>query len=140
MVENLYSLLANIGYSHPLHPMLTHIPMGMIIGMVVFAFLGLIWKNKNFDQTAYYCSVFALVAIPLVISAGILDWLHFQQGEWNSYIIAKMILAAILTILLIFSVILKRKGSTPSRMVLVYILCLACAAGLGYSGGQLVYG
>ncbi len=140
MVENFYSLLAKIGYSHPLHPMLTHVPMGMIIGMVVFSFLGLIWKNKNFDQTAYYCSVLALVAIPLVIGAGILDWLHFQQGEWNNYIVAKMILAAILTILLIFSVVLKKKGASPSRMMLIYILCLACAAGLGYSGGQLVYG
>jgi len=140
MVENLYSMLEKVGFSHPLHPMLTHIPMGMIIGMVVFSFLGLIWKNKNFDQTAFYCSVFTLVAILPVISAGILDWLHFLEGEWNVYIIVKMVLATILTILLIFSVILKKRGTTPNKMLLIYILCLACAGGLGYSGGQLVYG
>ena len=87
MVENFYSLLAKIGYSHPLHPMLTHIPMGMIIGMVVFSFIGFIWKEKNFGQTAYYCAVFALVAILPVISAGVLDWLHFQQGEWSKPIL-----------------------------------------------------
>lgn len=140
MVENLYSLLAKIGYSHPLHPMLTHIPMGMIIGMVVFSFIGLIWKDKNFGQTAFYCSVLALVAILPVIGAGLLDWLHFQQGEWNPYIIAKMILAAVLTALLIFVVILKRKGTQPGKMFLIYFLCLACAGGLGYCGGTLVYG
>jgi uncharacterized membrane protein len=140
MVENLYSLLTKIGFSHPLHPMLTHVPMGMIIGMVVFSFLGLIWKNSNFGQTAFYCSVLALLTILPVIAAGILDWLHFQEGEWNVYIIVKMVLGVILTILLIFSVLLRRKGATPSKMLLIYILCLACAGGLGFSGGQLVYG
>lgn len=140
MVENLYSLLEKVGFSHPLHPMLTHVPMGMIIGMVVFSFLGLIWKNGNFGQTAFHCSVLALLAILPVIGAGMLDWLHFQEGEWNVYIIVKMILGVLLTILLIFSVILKRRGTTPNKMLLIYILCLACAGGLGFSGGELVYG
>ena len=140
MVENLYSFLTKMGFSHPLHPMLTHVPMGMIIGMVVFGFIGLIWKEKNFGQTAFYCSVLALVAILPVIGAGILDWLHFQEAEWNVYIIVKMILGVVLTLLLLFSVILKRKGLTPGKLLLIYLLCLACAGGLGYSGGQLVYG
>jgi LytS/YehU family sensor histidine kinase len=69
-----------------------------------------------------------------------LDWLHFQEGEWNVYIIVKMILGFLLTILLIFSVILKRRGTTPNKMLLIYILCLACAGGLGFSGGELVFG
>ena len=140
MVENFYSLLAKIGYSHPIHPMLTHIPMGMVIATVVFSFLSLIWKEKNFAQTAYYCTVFALVAILPVMSAGFLDWLHFQQGEWSPYIIIKMILAGVLTVLLIFAVILYRKGTLPGKMFLIYLLCLGCAGGLGYCGGTLVYG
>jgi uncharacterized membrane protein len=140
MVENFYSLLTKIGYSHPLHPMLTHVPMGMIIGMVIFSFLGLIWKNRNFGQTAFYCSVLALVALLPVAGTGILDWLHFQQAEWNVFIIAKMILAGVLTLLLILSIVLKEKAATPGRMLLIYLLCLACAGGLGYAGGHLVYG
>ena len=40
MVESLYTFLAAVGFTHPLHPMLTHVPMGMIIGMVVFSLLG----------------------------------------------------------------------------------------------------
>jgi uncharacterized membrane protein len=140
MIENLYSFLAALGFTHPLHPMLTHVPMGMIIGMVVFSLLGLMWQNQNFSQTAFHCSVLALVAVVPVIGAGVLDWLHLQHGEWNGYIIAKMILGTLLTILLAISVILKRKGVGPGRMLLLYLLCLACAGGLGYSGGQLVYG
>jgi uncharacterized membrane protein len=140
MVESLYSFLAALGFTHPLHPMLTHVPMGMIIGMVVFALLGQIWQNNNFSQTAFHCSVLALVAVVPVIGAGILDWLHLQQGAWNGYIIAKMILGTLLTILLAMAVILKRKGVGPGKMLLLYLLCLACAGGLGYSGGELVYG
>jgi hypothetical protein len=114
--------------------------MGMIIGMVIFSFLGLIWKNRNFGQTAFYCSVVALAAVLPVTGAGLLDWLHFQQGEWNVYIIAKMILAGVLTFVLILSIVLKEKGATPGKMLLIYLLCLACAGGLGYAGGELVYG
>jgi hypothetical protein len=80
------------------------------------------------------------VALLPVAGSGILDWLHFQQGEWNVYIIAKMILAGVLTLLLILSIVLKEKAATRGKMLLIYLLCLACAGGLGYAGGQLVYG
>lgn len=140
MIDSLYAFLANIGFTHPLHPMLTHVPMGMIIGMAVFSLVGMLAKNNTLMQTAFHCSVLALAAVVPVVGAGILDWLHLLQGSWNPYIIIKMILAAILTLLLVLSIILKRRGASPGRMVLVYLFCLACAAGLGYSGGELVYG
>jgi len=140
LVESLYSFLAMVGFSHPLHPMLVHVPMGMIIGMVIFALLALKWQDKHFAETAYYCSIVALVFIGPVIIAGLLDWQHLQQGEWNNLIIIKMILGVILTVLLVFSVTLKVKGAAPGRLLLFYLLCLACAGGLGYTGGELVYG
>lgn len=140
MVENIYSLLESIGFSHPLHPMLTHIPMGMIIGMVVFSSLALVRQNGTLDKTAYHCSVLALLSILPVIVAGILDWLQFQEGEWNEFIIIKMVLGGVLTVLLTASVIFKKRESTNKKMFLIYLACLACAGGLGYSGGELVYG
>jgi uncharacterized membrane protein len=140
MVESLYSLLAAVGFTHPLHPMLTHIPMGMIIGMVAFSLVGFIWKNNKLTETAFHCSVLALLSVGPVIAAGVLDWLHLQQGEWNKFIIIKMVLGAVLTILLAVSVVLKNKGANPAKIFLFYLLCLACAGGLGYSGGTLVYG
>ena len=140
MIERLYSLLETLGFSHPLHPMLTHIPMGMIIGTVTFSLLGIVWKKPNFNQTAYHCSIFALLAVIPVISAGILDWQQFQQGEWNGLIVVKMVLGTVLTILLATSVLFKRKDAPPSKLLLIYLLCLACAGGLGYSGGELLYG
>ncbi len=140
MLENLYGFLASVGFSHPLHPMLTHVPMGMIIGMVVFSLLAILRDNNKFSETAFHCSVLALLSVVPVIVAGILDWLHLQEGAWNTFIIIKMVLGALLTILLAISVSMKMKGASQSKMLLFYFLCLACAGGLGYSGGSLVYG
>ncbi len=140
MIEGLYALLEKVGFSHPLHPMLTHVPMGMIIGAVVFSLIGLMWKNQQLGQTAYHCSLLALLAIVPVIGAGILDWQHLLGGSWNTFIIVKMILGPLLTLLLAISVVLKHKGAEAKTLFVVYLLCLACAGGLGYSGGELVYG
>lgn len=140
MIESLYTILEKIGFSHPLHPMVTHVPMGMIIGMVVFSFLGLIWQNKQLEKTAYHCSVLAFVGVFPVIAAGVTDWLQFMEGQWITFIIIKMILAALLTIFLAFSIIQKRKEGKPGTIFLLYLLCLACAGGLGYSGGELIFG
>lgn len=140
LVDGLYSFLAMVGFTHPLHPMLVHVPMGMIIGMVLFALLALKWQDKHFAEAAHYCSIVALVFIGPVIIAGFLDWLHLLQGEWSTPIVVKMILGAVLTVLLAVAVRTKIRGGTPGRVLLFYLLCLACAGGLGYMGGELVYG
>ncbi len=140
MVENLYSFLENIGFAHPLHPVMTHAPMGMIIGMLLFGVLALFWKDKHFSLVAYYCSVVALITVLPTAFLGILDWINFLEGEWITLIIIKMVLTVVLTFLLLISVILRKKGATPQKLVLFYFLCMACAGGLGYSGGELVFG
>jgi uncharacterized membrane protein len=140
MVDSLYSFLASVGFTHPLHPMLTHLPMGLIIAMVVFSLLAVVWQKPAFSQTAFHCSVLALLGVVPVIITGALDWLQFQGGEWNIFIIIKMVLAGVLTLLLAIAVAQKNRGAGEGRMLLLYLLCLACAGGLGYSGGELVYG
>jgi uncharacterized membrane protein len=140
MIENIFALLQKVGFTHPLHPMLVHIPMGMIIGMFIFSLLGLKWKTGSLPQTAYHCSMLALVSIIPVILAGIMDWQHTLNGEWKTLIIVKMVLSIVLTVLLLFAVIMRRRGSSPQSLFAIYTLCLLCAAGLGYSGGELAYG
>lgn len=140
MVEGLYSLLENVGFSHPLHPAMTHAPMGMIIGMLIFGLLAIKWRDKQFSTAAYYCSVVALLSVLPTAFLGLLDWLHFIEGEWEALIIIKMTLTVILTALLVVAVVLKNKDATPQKLFLVYLLCMACAGGLGFSGGELVYG
>jgi len=140
MVNSFYALLESVGFTHPLHPVMTHLPIGMVIGMLLFGLLGLKWKDKHFALASYYCSVVALISIFPTAFLGILDWLKFFYGEWYPLIIVKMTLSVILTVLLAVSIILRNKGVAHKKVVIVYILCMACAGGLGYSGGDLVYG
>ena len=80
-----------------------------------------------------------LFIIPTVI-AGFLDWQHFFGATLSTLIIIKFVLAFVLTVLLAYSVFLSMKGGTPKQLFFVYALCLACAGGLGFSGGELIYG
>ena len=140
MIESIYAALEKVGFTHPLHPVLVHVPMGMIIGMFLFSLIGLTWKKGFLLQTAYHCSILALISILPVILAGLMDWQHRLNGDWKTLIIIKMALSCVLTLLLVYAVIIRNRGASPRHLLLVYALCLACAGGLGYSGGQLVYG
>lgn len=140
MIERLYELLEAIGFSHPLHPIMVHIPMGMVIGAVIFSLINLKWKYQNLDQTAYHCSVLALIFIIPTLITGVLDWQGKLGGEWEALIIIKIILGVLLTVLLAVSVVLKRQDAEPVKLLIIYLLCMACAGGLGFSGGELVYG
>ncbi len=140
MIEGLYAFLENVGFNHPLHPIMVHIPMGMVIGAVLFSLVGIVWKKENLAHTAYHCSVVALIFIVPTLITGILDWIGKLGGEWETLIIIKMVLGVVLTGLLALSVIFKHQGADTKKMFIIYLLCMACAGGLGFSGGELVYG
>lgn len=142
MTESIFALLEKVGYTHPLHPPLTHIPMGMTMGCFFFGLLA--WKaNKaELSRTALHCSVLAIIFIIPTIFAGILDWQNPNRfgGSFTPFIIIKMILAPVLTGLLGYAIWLNRQGASPKKLFIVYTLCLVCAVGLGFCGGELVYG
>ena len=140
MIESLYALLAKIGYPEPLHPAITHIPMGMVIGCFIFGLLA--WKrnNPNLQRTSLHCSILALVFIFPTIILGLMDWDHRYGAEFFALIIIKMVLATVLTGLLAYSIWQSKHGADPKKMCIIYSFCLLCAVGLGLSGGELVYG
>ena len=141
MIDSIYQFLANIGYSHPLHPTLTHVPIGMIIGAFLFALTGLVFRNSRLARTARHCIVLALIALVPTALLGMLDWQHFYGGPLLFPIKMKVVLAAVVLFLLIVAVVFGAMGERFARAVLaVYLLCLLGAVGLGYFGGELVYG
>lgn len=140
MIESLYAFLAKIGFTHPLHPAFTHIPMGMVMGCFFFGFIAWNRKKEEFHKTCLHCSTLAfLFTVPTII-AGIFDWQHLYGGRYLPLIIIKMVLAAILVGLLGYSLVLNRQNNNPRKLFFIYALCLGCAIGLGFSGGQLIFG
>lgn len=140
MTDLIYGTLEAVGFAHPLHPGLTHIPMGMVIGCFLFSLFALVTGKNIFIKTSLHCSVVGIIFIVPTIIAGILDWQQFFASNLTTLIIIKFVLAAVLTVLLAISIRANMQGASTGKLFLLYALCLACAGGLGFSGGELVYG
>lgn len=141
MIESIYQTLAKIGYTHPLHPPVTHLPAGLIIGAFIFALIAWIFNRKSLAQTARHCMVLSLVtAVPTVL-LGLMDWQHRFGGAYLFEIKMKLVLAGILLFLLLVAVVFAALSGTFTRTVVaIYALCLLTVIGLGYFGGELVFG
>ena len=140
MIETFYNLLAAVGFTHPLHPVVVHVPMGMVIGAVAFSLADLKWSDKHLGQSAYHCILLALISVVPVYIAGLLDWQYVFAGDMSKWIVIKMILGLVLTVLLAYAVIEKNRGATQKKMITLYLVSLAVCGGLGFSGGELLYG
>jgi len=141
MLNQLYETLARIGYVHPLHPAVTHIPVGLVIGAFIFSLVAWIFNRESLMRSARHCSILALLAVPPVVLFGLMDWQHFYAGAVLWPIRIKMALAAVLTVLLLVAWVgSRRKEKIMRRLILVYGLCVLTVTALGFFGGELVYG
>jgi uncharacterized membrane protein len=141
MLDWVYDLVSQLGYHHPLHPPATHIPVGLVIGAFLFGLAAWLFNRDSLAQTARHCIVLALLAAPIAIVLGVMDWQHFYGGAWLLPIRIKMILAVLLIFLLALAWSLSRKASKVlRRRLIVYGLCVAVVTGLGFFGGELIYG
>jgi uncharacterized membrane protein len=82
MIKALYQALANIGYTHPLHPAVTHVPVGLVIGGFIFALTGAMLKRPSLTKSARNCFWLALLFLPIAVLFGLMDWHHFYAGAW----------------------------------------------------------
>ena len=141
MIEFLYQALAKIGYTHPIHPPVTHATVGMVIGAFVFGITAWKLRHQGLSQAAHYCIILALIALFPTVLSGFMDWQHYYAGAWLFPIKMKLPLAGLLLILLVFALSVGSRATTISKQALIiYALCLLNVTALGYFGGELVYG
>ena len=153
MIHSVYVFLKGIGYDHPIHPMVTHITVGLTIGTLVFGLVSLIFRRVRLKLTAWHCAVVALVSVVPTALFGYMDSREKFNGEWLPTIIIKMILAGALFVCLFAGLMLGREGkaekqgtaSFPWRepraiaALILYAVCTGIVVALGYFGGSLVY-
>jgi uncharacterized membrane protein len=141
MIEFIYQTLAKFGYTHPLHPALTHLPIGMVMGAFIFALAAIIFRRTSLTQTARYCVILGLLAAIPTALLGIMDWMHFYGGTLLLPFKMKIILAVILIAFLLLAVVIGFFGERFQKVLFVlYAMCLLTTVGLGYFGGEIVYG
>ena len=141
MIDSLYQWLAAIGFKDPLHAPITHFPIGLAIGALLFFLGALIFSRKSLVLTARHVAILAfLFAFPTILF-GVFDWLHFFKGVLLTEIKIKMILAAVVLVVLAVGIILGSEIRVRTvALLIVYALASLAVIGLGYFGGRLVYG
>ena len=141
MIDLVYQTLAKMGYSHPLHPAMTHIPMGMIIGGFLFAVGSVVMKKDDLAKAAHYCYTLALIFVLPTMMLGYMDWQYKFDGEWSRLILTKIILAVMLTIMLVITYFYGKNVKIDIKQKLIfYVICFGIALGIGFIGGELQYG
>jgi len=98
LFDFIYQMLAKIGYTHPIHPAITHVPVGLIIGGFVFDITARFLKRPVLAQTARHCMILALISVIPTMFLGYLDWQYFYGGAWLFPFKMKLLLAVLLLI------------------------------------------
>lgn len=141
MIDHLYQLIQQAGYTHPLHPVATHLPVGCIMAAFFFLLISSWFRKPAYFQTARHCIGLALAILPITALLGYLDWQHNMAGALIWPIKVKLSLAGGLFLFLMIAINLRRNLSRPGALnFIVYLICLVLVTGLGYFGGELVYG
>jgi mono/diheme cytochrome c family protein len=136
-----YRALAALGFTDPVHPPLTHMPIGLVVAALTFGFGALLLGRPFLSQSARHCLVLAWLFFFPTVLLGFMDWQHYYRGVWVAPIIAKLVLAGFLFVVLTAGVILVWRGRGESRvLLLIYVLSFLAVVGLGYFGGRLVFG
>jgi mono/diheme cytochrome c family protein len=141
MIDSLYAFLAKLGFTDPLHAPITHMPIGLVTGALLFFLVAVIFNRRVLVLTARHVSILAFIFVFPTILLGVLDWMHFFRAALITPIKIKMILAAVVLVVLGAGIILgsEVKVRTAPQLVL-YALAFVAVVGLGYYGAKLVYG
>jgi uncharacterized membrane protein len=136
-----YNALRAVGFTDPIHPPLTHMPIGLVTAALIFGLLGWLLDRPQLRAVSRYCLVLAwLFLIPTVL-LGFMDWQHYYQGAWLQPIVVKISLAGFLFVLLSIGLFLILTGREESKALLaIYLAAFFTVGGLGYFGGRLVFG
>ncbi len=141
MIDRFYELLDKIGYTHPIHPALTHIPIGLTIGVFIFALVALLFRRNVLPSVAYRRIILlALIFVFPTALFGYMDWQYFYRGDWSFPIKIKLAMTGVLIVLLAIAYIYGRKAEAETKGLLtIYALCLLTVTVLGYFGGELIF-
>jgi uncharacterized membrane protein len=141
MFNSVYEFLARLGYTHPIHPTEVHMPIGLVVGALIFAYVAVIFNRRQLENTVRYCIILAFIWLFPTMLFGYMDWQHFYLGAWLFPIKVKITLAFTLTVLLLIAILIGRKKGAGSKEALaIYTLCFLVVVVLGYYGGELTYG
>ncbi len=146
--SSLLSSLADLLVHHHLHPISAHFPNGVLPIVVSFLAITLFFDIAGLETAAFYNLIVVLLALPLVLLTGYLDWQKRYKGIKTAVFITKIICGLIVlasTNILVFWKIIDPEviaDGSPVRWIYlgVAVFMLGAAGLAGHLGGKLVFG
>jgi mono/diheme cytochrome c family protein len=140
VIDSFYAMLARIGFTDPPHALLTHMPIGLITGALLFLLVAVIFRRRVLEPTARHVFVLGFIFLFPTILFGVLDWLHYFRGAMILPIKFKIGLAAAVLVVTAAGVAVGNRAKLRTiPQVLLYALAFVCVVGLGYFGAKMVY-
>lgn len=132
---------------HHIHPISVHIPNGVAPAAVIFIALATFFQLEGFAQAAFYNMAFVLLAMPLVLFSGYVDWQKRFGGNLTGIFWTKIVCGFVVLLTSIVLVVWRimdpnvAAATSASRWAFLGVhLVLLCAAGIaGFCGGKLVF-
>jgi uncharacterized membrane protein len=130
-------------YIIPLHPKLTDLPIGLLIGALVLEGLSLMMKKDAWHTSAYHMYVLAVCSLPLVIAAGF--WEEFRLHLHHPVLDQHKYFAFLTSGVAVFSFPLfwfvKKKAAPYFRwtFLIVLILMSILVTMTSHYGGEMVF-
>lgn len=140
-METFYQALNDFGYTHPVHPTMVYLPIGGVMAAFIFAIIAVLFRRSSFADTARHSILLAFIASFPTIYLGYMDWQLFHGGSWIFPIKMKIALATLLVILLFITLLNHYRYKSGMKVILpLYLLCFLNVVGIGYFGGEIVFG
>ena len=143
----IYAFATALISKHHIHPIAVHIPNGVAPAAVIFIALATFFQLEGFALAAFYNMAFVLLAMPLVLFSGYVDWQKRFGGNLTGIFWIKIVCGFVVlltsTILVVWRIMDPNVAAATSAsrwMFLGVHLVLLCAAGIaGFCGGKLVF-
>lgn len=146
--SGLFGKLVELMLKNHLHPISVHTPNGIVPAAVLFLFLAVALKMSSFEVPAFYNMVFVLLAMPVVLFSGYIEWQKHYRGAKTMVFITKLscgiVVLVSLTVLVIWRIVNPDVAGPESSSRWIYFLLHLVALGAvglaGNLGGKLVFG
>ncbi len=143
----LFGKLVELMLKNHLHPIAVHTPNGIVPAAALFLFLAVAMKMSSFEVPAFYNMVFVLLAMPVVLFSGFIEWQKHYMGAKTTVFIVKIscgiVVLVSLTAIVIWRVVNPEVAGldSPVRWIyfLLHMVALVAVGLAGHLGGKLVF-
>lgn len=140
------ALLEGKPFGHPLHPLLVHLPIGLLYLSLLLDAVTLFFEPANtLVRGAFYSMLFALIMALVAAVPGLVDRADIRDGHpakktANTHMVLNIAVVGLTALNLILRYGALTAETAPIAPFVLSLIAVALVSYSGYLGGMLVYG